>query len=111
MSEHQHLPGDTDECPFNRGEFVPCLNCGRRWGQHSNWSCSDSRGFHYNPHGNYYKCLPSQRYLTPDMVQDKLEKEKVGDKKKEVDDWRGWRHNRPGDCVCGIVKAQCDYHR
>lgn len=28
-----------------------------------------------------------------------------------ISDWRAWRHDRPGDCVCGIPKERCDYHR
>lgn len=26
-------------------------------------------------------------------------------------DWMAWRHSAPGDCVCGIPRSLCDYHR
>jgi hypothetical protein len=32
---------------------------------------------------------------------------------KEVDisDWKVWRHKAPGECVCGIPKQVCSYHK
>lgn len=29
----------------------------------------------------------------------------------DVSDWRAWVHNVPGECVCGIPRERCDYHR
>lgn len=28
-----------------------------------------------------------------------------------LDDWRAWAEDKPGYCACGIMRAQCDYHR
>jgi hypothetical protein len=30
---------------------------------------------------------------------------------QDISDWRAWQHKAPGECVCGIPKSQCDYHR
>jgi hypothetical protein len=29
----------------------------------------------------------------------------------DISDWRTWQHKAPGECVCGIPRTQCDYHR
>lgn len=29
----------------------------------------------------------------------------------ETDKWQTWAHSAPGDCKCGIKRAQCEYHR
>lgn len=29
----------------------------------------------------------------------------------DLSDWRTWRNDAPGHCACGIVRAQCEYHR
>ena len=26
-------------------------------------------------------------------------------------EWRSWRNNRPGECVCGMLKSLCVYHK
>jgi hypothetical protein len=28
----------------------------------------------------------------------------------DLDDWRKWANNRPGECACGILKSLCNYH-
>lgn len=34
----------------------------------------------------------------------------VAEAESEGDSWRMWQHNRPGECPCGIARAQCEYH-
>lgn len=29
----------------------------------------------------------------------------------DMSDWRAWKHNVPGECVCGIRKEDCFYHK
>lgn len=29
----------------------------------------------------------------------------------DINNWREWRHNIPGECVCGIPRNACTYHK
>lgn len=33
------------------------------------------------------------------------------EQEQDLSDWRVWQHKAPGECVCGIPRTACDYHR
>lgn len=45
------------------------------------------------------------------FVTEKAATQVVSPSSQEVSDWRAWQHKAPGECVCGIPKTACDYHR
>lgn len=95
-----------------------CATCGYEFGEHGDgdaggadsdmvtWKCPERlngggmQGYH-----------PSRHFSHPDLptaVTTTKVKAKVS---YDVSDWQYWQHNRPGECVCGIPKERCDYHR
>lgn len=68
---------DTEEMPEDRGDDALCLNCGKNFGRHSNWSCPISIGNYYLLFGFKSKCFPNQRYYTLDMQDSELQKKKI----------------------------------
>lgn len=63
--EDQYNPStDKDSCPYDRGEDVKCLNCGRNWGAHHNWACK------FWGKSNRSALNKHERYLTVDMQGD-----------------------------------------
>lgn len=29
----------------------------------------------------------------------------------DLSNWQSWANNKPGECVCGILRTTCEYHR
>lgn len=119
---------DTDPMPAER-DGEGCENCGTSYWEHDGWRCPNS-----SHRSNHFSNLPSDhRYLTASMQasivhpthkawsdalrdafnEAKQELESKPEEPKPVDltDWRTWAHNKPGDCPCGIAKANCEFHR
>jgi hypothetical protein len=68
---------------------------------------------YYHPvHGNNYQYDKEDEPVTwpcpppPERVRREPEKRDV-----DLSDWRLWAHREPGHCPCGIVRADCEYHR
>lgn len=50
--------------------------------------------------GNSPRCIENNNKQSKDIKTDD----------DSSNDWRAWAHNKPGDCPCGIARAQCKYH-
>lgn len=89
---------DDDECPYDRGRKVLCLNCGENWNYHDGWSCDLN---------SEYTCKSelkeSERYRTIDMggTIDINTIRPVGNPIVQ---------SKSKECPCGIARANCDYH-
>ena len=106
---------DIEEMPAERnGEG--CENCGTTYWEHSGWRCPNSSQL-----GITFSNLPQEhRYLTASMqasiahtnvkVWEEVSKPEEP-KPVDLSDWHAWAHNKPGDCPCGIAKANCEFHR
>ena len=117
---------DTEKMPAER-DREGCENCGTTFWEHSGWRCPNS-----SLHGITFSNLPQEhRYLTASMQASiahtnvkvweevlrkgfaaaKLVSKPEEPKPVDLSDWRAWAHNKPGDCPCGIAKANCEFHR
>ncbi len=91
---------DDDECPYDRGHKVFCLNCGENWNFHDGWACDlDSEETCKS------ELKESERYLTHDMVTtiDIRTIRPVGEPIVQS-------KTKSKECPCGIIRATCDYH-
>lgn len=112
---------DCDSMPAERPD-QGCENCGETYWEHSGWRCPNSS----SPNQTFSNLPAEHRYETASMkaslpdfyvsapsprdfqhVAVKPEEPKPVD----LSDWRAWAHNKPGDCPCGIAKANCEFHR
>jgi hypothetical protein len=92
--------------------------CGRSFGLHhvplvsyahgimTNWNCPDPNGYEAIPRGSQGQFTPISAVATSKVSIARTEPKEV-----DVSDWKTWRHNVPGECVCGIPKERCTYHR
>jgi hypothetical protein len=103
---------DTEEMPANRLDVL-CMNCNRDCYEHYGWQCNGIG------RGNRSANKPTERYLTPDMKDDRvngtptLRSIKVADEKAISNEWKAFRDNGigKGECVCRIQASDCRYHR
>lgn len=108
---------DTDEMPDNRkGER--CVHCNRGHFEHDGWSCPTwvekvRTATGYPPVGRKSMVPEEYQYCVPSMLKRSPSEPPTLPNMPAVsmDDWRAWRNNRPGECVCGIQKQMCSYHK
>lgn len=106
---------DTEEVPASR-QGEKCVNCQFTSSAHYGWRCPDVE----IEFDKYSDLTEVQRYCTQSML-DSVKAERLPNKylsgnssvvmQKDMSDWRSWRHDRKGDCCCGIPRERCDYHR
>ncbi len=115
---------DTDHNPaFRPGEV--CFQCLHNWSAHVGWACPGTP--YHGVQSRFCQVPPGYRYLTVSM-RDSLNKADATPTLRQfkaaapiesvptspaanVNNWRAWSHNVPGECACGIQRSTCTYHR
>jgi hypothetical protein len=108
---------DNRDAPCGLGfcSTEPCRNCGSSLGAHAGWSCAATYAYQ-----RYEKVPVSWRFLGSWMPLDGYFGEEPAaaapPPAPEVPAKPQWLQSRaiglqPGECVCGIPRGQCDYHR
>ena len=89
---------DLEVCPANREG--KCVNCNKTWLQHAGWACDTYIGPKV-----FSKLESSQRFLVPIMLASKKIDVSIPLKSE------AWINVPPNECPCGIVRADCSYHK
>jgi hypothetical protein len=87
---------DTDDYPANRGDHVPCLNCGESWNAHHGWGCT-----HEYLNNKRSEIPADKQYLTTDMSTEQQIKARlkfaaglsaiITQANPDVPEWKVWR--------------------